>query len=1018
MKKNYIAVFHQAENLLNKITLILIIVFGTVINSNAQSSQLHLNTQSVFSSQKGPFDITSQQEVFDAIPPVITYTPLTSTCSLGSRTLIATITDADGIPAPPSIGAPKLYWQVNSGPNQVANATSLGSNQYSFTFGLGATAGSLVSYYIVAQDNVGNVIAQPSAGAGGYTTNPPAAATDPTTPDFYVVQSTLGAGTYTVGAGGAQNYLTITDAVNAYNNSCLSGAVTFLLMDAAYDVSETFPITINNPLASASNTLTIKPNTGVNPVIQGTASDAIFKLSGADYITIDGSNVVAGTTRNLSIINNSTNLSSVVVWLGSFSASNGATHNTIKNCTVSGNAANTTYAGIVSSSGVIAGNVAEAANTDNTFQNNAVNTSYYGILVIGPPAGETNTVISGNTVGSTLSAKKLGYRGIYISNETNVTVSGNTVAGIISTIGVGSDVEPTGGIIVSGAISGGTIASNNINTISNTSVGGWPAYGISLQSTSAAAAVKVYNNMIYGTVAYGNTSVPGNNGIGIALIAGGGYGIYFNSIHLILPQTSTGGGISSCIFIGPGITGTASVDLRNNIFSDRRTTGTNYAIYSSQPNIVFSNINYNDYYASSFVGFLGVNRASIASWQAATLLDGNSVVVNPVFLSPNSPVDLHLNLISPLNDQGQAISGITTDIDGTTRSVTVPDIGADEITPPACSGNSGGTATADFMTVCSSGSVSLSASSFAFGLGIAYQWQYSTTSATGPWTNVAGETNPTSSNPPVISVTTWYHLMVTCAAGVPGYSNSVQVTVYNPSILSTTPASRCGPGMVNLAATGTAGTAIQWYTAPSGGIPLYTGSPYTTVSLSATTPYYAESTFLGSSGSVGLNNPSAATGISTQLISWQVYFNVIQATKLLTVDIYPLVTGENFTLDVYNSSGTIIASRFFTTLVSGGATVQTLDMGVSLPIGNGYYLYATNGIPPTGLTRNLSGVTYPYNSTDIVITGNEFSPNYYMCYYNWRFSNGCSSPRTLVNATVGVSATVNATATPASICAG
>ncbi|MEO8769743.1 MAG: T9SS type A sorting domain-containing protein [Ferruginibacter sp.] len=1018
MKKNYIAVFHQAENLIKKITLIILIVLSTLKNTNAQSSRLHSNNQPVFSSQKGPFDITEQENVFDASPPVITYTPLTSTCSLGSRSLAVTITDADGIPT--GIGSPRLYWQVNSGATQFASPSSVVGNVYTFSFGLGATAGSLVSYYIVAQDNVGNVIAKPSAGAGGYTTNPPAAAIDPTTPDFYVVQSTLVAGTYTVGAGGAQNYLTITDAVNAYNNSCLSGAVTFLLMDPAYDASEVFPITINNPLASSANTLTIKPNTGVNPIIQGSASDAIFKLSGADYITIDGSNTAAGTTRNLSIINTSSNLASVVVWLGSFSASNGATHNTIKNCTISGSGANTTYAGIVTSSGVIAGNLAEAANSDNTFLNNVVNTSYYGILVIGPAAGESNNVISSNTVGSSLSAKKLGYRGVYICNETNVQVIGNTISGIISSIGIGSDIEPTAGIVVSGAISGGTIASNFVNSISNTSVGGWPSYGISLQSTSPAAGIKVFNNMIYGAVAYGNNSVAGNNGIGIAMIAGGGYGIYFNSIHLLINQGSPGGGISSCIFIGPGITGTGSVDVRNNIFSDRRTSGTCYAIYCSQPNIVFSNINYNDYYSTSFLGFLGANRANIGAWQAATLLDGNSVAVNPVFLVPTSPgTDLHLNLISPLNDQGQAISGITTDIDGTTRSVTVPDIGADEITPPPCSGNSGGTAVSDFITVCSSGSVSLSASGFSYGLGIAYQWEYSQTSAAGPWSPVGTETNPTSANPPSISVTTWYRLRVICAAGSPGYSNVIQVTVYNPSVLTTTPGSRCGPGNVTIGATGTAGTAIQWYTAPTGGIPLYTGNPFTTPSpISVTTPYYAESTFLGSSGTVGLLNPSGATGISTQLISWQVYFNVIQATKLLTIDIYPLVTGENFTLDVYNSTGTVIASRFFTTLVSGGATAQTLDLGVSLPIGNGYYLYATNGIPPTGLTRNLSGVTYPYNSTDIVITGNEFSPSYYMCYYNWRFTNGCSSPRTLVNATVGLSATVNATATPASICAG
>lgn len=1021
MKKNHIAVLHKAGKIISRITTLILVVALTATQSSAQ---LFSDNHTVYSkSQKGPSDNVSNNEIsLDANPPVITYTPLASTCTTGNRTLTATITDVDGVPTSGS-GLPVLYWQINSGLFVPAPAPTVSGSNYTFTFGNGALPGNLVSYYIVAQDNLGHVIAKPSAGAGGYTANPPKAATDPTSPDFYVIQTTLAAGTYTVGAGGSYNYLTLTDAVNAYNNSCLSGAVIFQLMDAAYDVSEVFPITISNAQASATNTLTIKPNTGINTVIQGTASDAIIKLNGADYITIDGSNN-GGTTRNLTFINNSNALTSSVIWVGSASASNGATHNTVKNCIVQGNAGTTTYAGIAQCSGVIMGNAAETANTDNTYLNNSINTCYYGMLITGPAAGgETNNVVSTNLVGSTQTVKKLGYRGIYIANQTNIQVFGNTVNGINSSMGVGSDTEPTGGIIISGVISGGSVAANFVNDIRNSSVGGWPSYGISLQSTSAAANFKVYNNMIHSTVAYGNTSVPGNNGIGIALISGGGYGIFYNSVHLYNPQIGPSGGISSCLFIGPGITGTASVDVRNNIFSDRRpaSAGTHYAIYCSVANIIFSNINYNDYYSTSFLGYLGSNRATIGSWQTATAMDGNSVAVDPIFASPSTPpIDLHLNPISPLNNQGTAISGITVDIDATTRSATATDIGADEFTPPACLGNSGGTAVADFYTVCTSGAVILSASNFSYGLGIAYQWEKSTDNFATPGIIIPGETNPTSANPGTINVNTCYRLKVTCNAGAAGYSNVVCITVYNPNILTTTAGSRCGPGTVNLAATGTPTTAIQWYTVPTGGIPVYTGSPFTTPVISATTPYYVESTYLGSSGSVGLHDPSLAPQISTQLTSWQVYFNVIQPTKLLTVDVYPLAAGENSIIDIYNSSNTVIASVFYTTTVSGGNTVQTIDMGgIPLPIGNGYYMYATNGLPPTGLTRNLSGATYPYNSSDIVITGNEFNQNYYMCYYNWRFSNGCSSsPRTMVTATVGSSATLNVSATPASICAG
>lgn len=1011
MKKNYIAVIKKAGSSIINLVILILFTCMLTIQAKAQLFADHviINADS-HRAIKGPYNSTEGREVLDATAPTIVYTPLLGTCATGNRTLTATITDvADGVPTS-GIGLPVLYWKINSGVYNAATGVSIGGGQYNFTFGTGAAPGSIVSYYIVAQDGAGNVTASPFLGSGGYSTNPPAASTDPTSPSFYVIQTTLATGTYNVGA--AQTYLTITDAINAYNNSCLSGPITFVLTDALYSASEVFPITIGNSQASSTNTLTIKPATAVNPTILGSASDAIFKLNGADYITIDGSN--SGTaTKNLIIQNSNTGLSSTVIWLGSASVSNGATHNTIKNSTIVGNAANTTLAGIISSSGITVGGTAETANLSNSYINNSINTSYYGLAVIGPLTGESGTVISGNIIGSTSATKKLGYRGVLINNQTNVQVNNNTVAGVVSTFGLGSDTDPSGGIIVSGFISGGNIHSNIINDIRNTSAGGWQAYGICLQSTSVTAGIKIHNNFIYNILANGNIVTPASNGIGIAVQSGGGYGIFYNAVHL----TGSVAGITSCIFIGEGITGTASLDIRNNIFSNRRSAGTNYAIYCSVPNIVFSNINYNDYYATTFLGYLGANRATIVAWQTASGFDGNSVVVNPIFVSGT---DLHLQPISSLNDQGIPIPGITIDIDGVTRSVTATDIGADEFTPPNCSGNSGGTVVSDFITVCTSGSVSLSATGFSFGLGISYIWQKSIDGTN--FNDIAGETNPTSATPAAFVVTTWYRLKVACSliGGVPGYSNAVKITVYNPTIATTAPGSRCGPGTVSLGATGSPTTAIQWYDSAYGGAPIFTGNPFVTPSISATTTYYVESTYLGSSGTVGPVSPTAQGGtISTQLTSWDVIFNVTQATKLLTIDVFPLSAGEYSVIDVYNSANNIIASVPYTTNVSGGNTAQTVTMNVSLPIGNGYYLYATNGIPTSGLKRNITGASYPYNSSDIVITGNSFDATFFMCYYRWRFSNGCSSsPRTAVTATIGVSAALNVTATPASICDG
>src|SRR5436190_896424 len=103
MKKNYIAVFYKAEKIIKRITFLIVLVFAFTAGIYAQSPT---NDYTVFSSLKGPFDNITGEGSLDASPPVITYTPLASTCTTGSRSLTATITDADGIPGIASSGRP------------------------------------------------------------------------------------------------------------------------------------------------------------------------------------------------------------------------------------------------------------------------------------------------------------------------------------------------------------------------------------------------------------------------------------------------------------------------------------------------------------------------------------------------------------------------------------------------------------------------------------------------------------------------------------------------------------------------------------------------------------------------------------------------------------------------------------------------------------------------------------------------------------------------------------------------
>jgi len=129
----------------------------------------------------------------DLTAPNISYTPLGNTLVGSNQILTATITDPSGVPTS-GLGLPVLYWKLNVGSYNPVTGVSGGSGLYTFTFGAATTIiGDVISYYIVAQDNAGtpNVGAFPTAGASGFSINPPAASTPPSTPSSFIANTAL-----------------------------------------------------------------------------------------------------------------------------------------------------------------------------------------------------------------------------------------------------------------------------------------------------------------------------------------------------------------------------------------------------------------------------------------------------------------------------------------------------------------------------------------------------------------------------------------------------------------------------------------------------------------------------------------------------------------------------------------------------------------------------------------------------------------------------------------------------------
>jgi trimeric autotransporter adhesin len=623
-----------------------------------------------------PSSVDDISLVSEIPPPTITYNALFNTCATSGSVLTATITNPNGIPTS-GIGLPVLYWRINAGAYTPVTATSIGSNQYTFNFGTGVVATDVVSYYIVAQDNAGTPLigVTPSVGATGLTANPPAAGTPPTTPSSYLIQTpTPFTGTFSVGAAGT--YTSLTQAVNAYNTSCLTGPVVFELIDPLYSTNETFPIVINhNADASAVNTLLIKPAAANTPTISGNSS-YIIRMLGADYVTIDGSNN-GSNSRDLTIANTNTTGIGIVMSINNQSASNSASNNSIKNCNITGNTGQSSLGGIFIGSSAALGGSSEIQNNNLNILNNNITRVAYGIYANGNATSpDQNWTINNNTIGGGSDLEKP-FRSIYVLNTQNLSINNNSLLGAVN-----SGTAFASGITIAGNSFNGTIAKNRITDIKNTAsniFGGFGANGILLASSSISSNLVISNNFISDVAAIGNTFGAGVNfnGYGLIVNQGGGYKIYNNSINL---NTNQGGdGIPAAILLPTTFTVSGGVDIRNNIFAINQNAATDgYAIYCGSANSVFSNIDNNNYSSNtSNLGYIGSNRATLSDIVAGFGGNANSTTITPSFTSGS---DLHLPLTAAnagLLDKAVVVAGVSDDIDNQARG-TAPDIGADE----------------------------------------------------------------------------------------------------------------------------------------------------------------------------------------------------------------------------------------------------------------------------------------------------------------------------------------------------
>lgn len=463
------------------------------------------------------------------------------------------------------------------------------------------------------------------------------------------------------------DYSSLGAAITALNTNGVSGTVRFLIDENLNESGADLIITRND--LSAVNNLVIKPNAGKTPTI----SIATFPTTGASplngitiinasFITIDGSNTVNGTSRDLTISGND------AAGLYLIGVIDNADDITIKNVSlqIQTMAAGSTGIGCDGVTGV-----PDRLLIQNCLIGTPTVTFRTGVGLYGNAA---STLINANVYDCEIYAKRRGITTFY--NVKNI-YRGNTISIVTP------DANQTfyAGIYLTGFPAGDTtiIENNKIIKLSSNPTstvrfaGGIVIYGnegvfniqnnfISSNYTNASATLteKVYG-IIFGSVGWSGTA-----------------NIAFNTIDLSATNQT---GRTACI--GWEINSSSTVNVHNNIMVNRNNTALTYGIHWSNTASATSvlNSNHNNIVLGGSTANFGLYGATtyptLADWQTGTTLDVNTKTKAVTFVSTTN---LHLSGSSQgdADLKGTPISGITTDIDGETRNATAPYKGADE----------------------------------------------------------------------------------------------------------------------------------------------------------------------------------------------------------------------------------------------------------------------------------------------------------------------------------------------------
>ena len=452
-------------------------------------------------------------------------------------------------------------------------------------------------------------------------------------------------GTKTISLSGTPDYTTFGAAITDLKTGGLCGAVIFKVADGVYNENPQLNVPVVN--ASATNTITFQSASGdsskciVNAQFTGNYYSGLFDLTNTNWVTL--SNLTIEGTNTSGQYGNG-------IWL------TGASHCTITNCVIRGNGVTAT----------IQNNYAYGIGLDvyngngyvnahfNSINNCNVEQFYYGVYHEGYNWNNGNqnydNAFTNNKIDSNF------YMGIYNDYGHHILIDNNTIDNIYYPYGYayGVYVNNSDSLHITG---------NKINLDVICYNGALTLY---YNTNSSSYHGLVANNFIRST---GYNSYQGD---GIYMYGNQYTDVVYNSVNV------TSGSASYALYDGDNSYNYNLLENNNLVHS-----GGGYACYAYS-NYFSSGYDYNNFYTSAasgtnFIYWDGSTFSnSTAGFSSFTSSYGShSVSADPLYYTASN---LHA-LSGAIYGKGTPYSGVTTDIDGDTRSSSTPTIGADEFTP-------------------------------------------------------------------------------------------------------------------------------------------------------------------------------------------------------------------------------------------------------------------------------------------------------------------------------------------------